>query len=160
MKIIHCSQSSWQIRWGEQTGSEDLRDAMIKETEDRQEEVRNERTRVQARWRFLSLWHLSWGIDEPWRCIMNTSGEVCVHVWERDKVSCFSMWMFMHLYFVDSVPKRQKWRMIKCLLACVCGWKRRRYSHSNSPGLPLRDTVAPWRQYPWLHWRYHFSLYY
>lgn len=34
------------------------------------------------------------------------------------------------------------------------------YRHSHSPGLPLRDTVAPWRQYPWLHRRYHFSLNY
>lgn len=47
-----------------------------------------------------------------------------------------------------------------CLRVRACAWKRRRYRHSHSPVLPLRDTVAPWRQYPWLHRRYHFSLNY
>lgn len=53
-------------------------------------------------------------------------------------------------------------KMIVCVayvhgvIVCLCVG----YRHSHSPGLPLRDTVAPWRQYPWLHRRYHFSLNY
>ncbi|XP_033962085.1 serine/threonine-protein kinase MARK2 isoform X15 [Pseudochaenichthys georgianus] len=35
-----------------------------------------------------------------------------------------------------------------------------KFVRRHSLGLPLRDTVAPWRQYPWLHRRYHFSLNY
>ena len=48
--------------------------------------------------------------------------------------------------------------MCVCVCVCVCGGKD---GSSDKPiSRPPHSKIPPWWQYPWLHWRYHFSLNY
>lgn len=123
--------------------------------------VRNERAwkkKVRVSNERMNSWESSFGWElclhdcvtsQHWRWNMSTHVEMCAKKgWVR---------LYLYLYWWFGYIKKKTGIQND---VCVCVWKRRRYRHRLSPGLPLRDTVALWRQYPWLHRRYHFSLNY